>query len=90
MAEIRQLLKALYGGKFTSATFSLLDPIPFLLSLLCGYLQDCRDKRKRKTFSNSILPVANLASPRVQPMRLLSGGWRMCAPRIRQLSPEFR
>jgi hypothetical protein len=28
-AELKRLLRALYGGKITSATFSLVDPVPF-------------------------------------------------------------
>jgi len=50
MAEIRRLLQALYGGKFTSATFSLLDPIPFFAEFALWLSSGLSRQKKAKSF----------------------------------------
>jgi predicted ATP-grasp superfamily ATP-dependent carboligase len=50
MAEIRRLLKALYRGKFTSATFSLLDPIPFFAEFALWLSSGLSRQKKAKSF----------------------------------------
>jgi predicted ATP-grasp superfamily ATP-dependent carboligase len=50
MAEIKRLLKALYRGKFTSATFSLLDPIPFFAEFALWLSSGLSRQKKAKSF----------------------------------------
>ena len=49
-AEIKKLLKALYSGKFTSATFSLRDPIPFCAEFALWLSSGLSRQKKAKNF----------------------------------------
>jgi len=50
VAEVKRLLKALFGGKFTSATFSLLDPIPFFAEFALWLSSGLSRQKKAKSF----------------------------------------
>jgi D-aspartate ligase len=48
--ELKILLKALYSGKFTSATFSLLDPVPFFAEFALWVSSGLSRQKKAKDF----------------------------------------
>jgi D-aspartate ligase len=50
MAEVKLLLKALCRGKFTSATFSLLDPVPFFAEFVLWASSGVSRQKKAKGF----------------------------------------
>jgi D-aspartate ligase len=50
MAELKTLLKALYSGKFTSATFSLGDPVPFFAEFALWISSGFSRQKKAKEF----------------------------------------
>ena len=50
MAEVKRLLKALYRGKFTSATFSPLDPVPFFAEFVLWASSGVSRQKKAKGF----------------------------------------
>jgi predicted ATP-grasp superfamily ATP-dependent carboligase len=50
MAEVRRLLKALYSGKLTSATFSLRDPVPFFAEFALWVSSGLSRQKKAKNF----------------------------------------
>jgi D-aspartate ligase len=49
-AEIRRLMSALYSGKFTSGTFSLLDPVPFFAEFALWISSGLSRQKKAKDF----------------------------------------
>ncbi len=48
--EIKRLLKALLSGKFTTATFSLTDPVPFFAELALWLTSGISRQKKAKSF----------------------------------------
>jgi predicted ATP-grasp superfamily ATP-dependent carboligase len=50
MAEVKRLLRALYSCKFTSATFSLLDPVPFFAEFALWVSSGLSRQKKAKDF----------------------------------------
>lgn len=50
MAEVKRLLGALYRCKFTSATFSLLDPVPFFAEFVLWVSSGLSRQKKAKDF----------------------------------------
>ena len=62
LAEVKILLKALYGGKFTSATFSLLDPIPFFAEFALWVSSGVSRQKKAKGFVEFDPSVATLTN----------------------------
>jgi D-aspartate ligase len=50
MAEVKRLLSALFSGKITSATFSLLDPVPFFAEFALWISSGLSRQRKAKDF----------------------------------------
>jgi len=50
MAELKRLLKALYSRKITSATFSLLDPVPFVAEFSLWISSGISRQKKAKNF----------------------------------------
>jgi D-aspartate ligase len=61
-AEITRLLKALYGRKFTSATFSLLDPVPFFAEFALWISSGLSRQKKAKKFLRSNPIGANVSA----------------------------
>ena len=53
LTELTRLLKATYSGKLTSATFSLLDPIPFFAEFALWIASGISRQRKAKEFLKS-------------------------------------
>jgi predicted ATP-grasp superfamily ATP-dependent carboligase len=68
MAEMKRLLKALYSGKFTSATFSLLDPVPFFAEYALWVSSGLSRQKKAKEFlqSDSVRPNHEQAGDRTE------------------------
>ncbi|MGA8764701.1 MAG: hypothetical protein WB562_17660 [Candidatus Sulfotelmatobacter sp.] len=60
MTEIRRLLKALYSGKFTSATFSVVDPVPFFAEFALWVSSGLSRQKKAKDFLQFDPAGANL------------------------------
>ena len=64
-AEVKRLLKALTSGKFTSATFSVLDPIPFFAEFALWISSGLSRQKKAKSFlqldpvASNVLQLAN-------------------------------
>jgi D-aspartate ligase len=50
MAEVKRLLKALYSGKLTSATFNPLDPVPFFAEFVLWASSGVSRQKKAKGF----------------------------------------
>ena len=50
MAEVKKLLKALYSGRFTSATFSVWDPAPFFAEFALWVSSGLSRQKKAKDF----------------------------------------
>lgn len=50
MAEVNRLMQALFGGKFTSATFSLLDPVPFFAEFALWISSGLSRQKKARDF----------------------------------------
>lgn len=50
VAEVKRLLRAVVGGKFTLATFSLVDPIPFFAEFVLWGTSGFLRKRKAEDF----------------------------------------
>jgi hypothetical protein len=71
MAEIKRLLKALYRGKFTSATFSLLDPIPFFAEFALWLSSGLSRQKKAKSF----LQLNPASSELGQPVGATNSDW---------------
>jgi D-aspartate ligase len=63
MAEVKRLLEALYSGKFTSATFSLLDPVPFFAEFALWVSSGLSRQKKAKDFLQLDPVGANLDQP---------------------------
>ena len=66
VAEIKRLLEALYRGKFTSATFSLLDPIPFFAEFALWLSSGVSRQKKAKNFLQ-VDPVGSGIGQRLSP-----------------------
>jgi predicted ATP-grasp superfamily ATP-dependent carboligase len=49
-AEIKRLMSAIYSGEFTSATFSLLDPVPFFAEFALWISSGLSRQKKAKDF----------------------------------------
>jgi D-aspartate ligase len=50
MAEVKRLLRAVQAGKFTSATFSLVDPVPFFAEFVLWASSGLSRQKKAKDF----------------------------------------
>lgn len=71
MAEVKRLLRALLSRRFTSATFSLRDPVPFFAELALWVSSGLSRQKKAKDFlqfdplaSRSVAPTRRLADVR--------------------------
>jgi D-aspartate ligase len=62
-AEVKRLLKAVYDGKFTSATFRLLDPVPFFAEFTSWVSSKLLRQKKGKAFLQLDLVGPKLDQP---------------------------
>ena len=62
MAELKTLLKALNSGKITSATFNLLDPVPFFAEFALWVSSGLSRQKKAKDFLQSVPTGARLGN----------------------------
>jgi predicted ATP-grasp superfamily ATP-dependent carboligase len=63
MAEVKRLLSALHSGKLTSATFSLLDPVPFFAEFALWVSSGLSRQKKAKDFLQLDPIGSNLDQP---------------------------
>lgn len=66
VAEIKKLLGSFYGRKFTSATFSVWDPVPFFAEFALWISSGLSRQKKAKDFlqSNPVIPNLSESSPK--------------------------
>jgi D-aspartate ligase len=63
-AEIKRLMSAIYSGRFTSATFSLLDPVPFFAEFALWISSGLSRQKKAKDFFHLDPVVSELGQSR--------------------------
>jgi D-aspartate ligase len=63
MVELKRLLKALYSGKLTSATFDPLDPVPFFAEFVLWVSSGLSRQKKAKDFLQLDPAGSNLDQP---------------------------
>lgn len=86
-AEIKRLLKALYGGKFTSATLSLTDPVPFFAELALWLSSGISRQKKAKDFLQHDPVASHLGRQAPNGARAKSGEGRVADAAAWTLAP---